>query len=271
MKCRETDNQQSLLDRLALLEQLPRPVLGQRRSLANQAIEARHHHPWVQLSYAAEGVLTVNTDRARFVVPPRLAVWIPPGLGHGVQCPPGTQIRSLYISPDVVPARPCHVLEISPLLRELILAFSALDVEYDEAGAEGRLVAVLLDRLADAPSRELWLPWPDNEPLAGLCHYLASHPDCRRPMAHFSAGLGISDKTLGRYFVRHTGMSFRQWRQRARLLAALPLLERNLRITDVALECGYDSLSAFIAAFGELLGCPPGAFRQTDKRKEHNK
>ena len=55
-------------------------------------------------------------------------------------------------------------------------------------------------------------------------------------------------------------MSFRQWRQRSRLLAALPLLERGMRITDVAIECGYDSLSAFIAAFGALLGCTPGDY-----------
>ncbi|MDP5291463.1 helix-turn-helix transcriptional regulator [Oceanimonas sp. CHS3-5] len=260
MKYRQSDNQQALLDQLARLKQLPRPVLGQQLALPNQAIHARHAHPWVQLSYAAEGVLTVETPHARFVAPPSRAVWIPSELEHGVHCAANTQIRSLYVAPHVVSPRPCEVVAISPLLRELILTFSRFEVEYDEAGTEGRLVAVLLDQLNTAPACALMLPWPDNEPLAGICHYLAAHPDCRRPMSHFSAQLGISDKTLGRRFVCHTGLGFRQWRQRARLLAALPLLEQNLRITDVALECGYDSLSAFIAAFGELLGCTPGEY-----------
>lgn len=241
-------------------------MLGQRRSLPNQAIHTQHAHPWVQLSYAAEGVLMVDTPHARFVAPPNRAVWIPPGLTHGVQCAAGTQIRSLYIAPAAIPPRSCEVVHISPLLRELILAFSQFEEEYDEAGAEGRLVSVLLDRLAMAPACALMLPWPADERLAGICRYLARHPDCRRPMQHFSRQLGVSDKTLGRYFVRDTGMSFRQWRQRARLLAALPLLEQRQRITDVALACGYDSLSAFIAAFSQLLGCTPGDFMS---RKEH--
>jgi AraC-like DNA-binding protein len=260
MKYRQTDNQPQLLRQLADLTRLPRPVLGQQSSLPNQAIGARHQHPWVQLSYAAEGVLTVETASARLVAPPHRGVWIPPGLAHGVHCAPDTRIRSLYLLPEVVPARACGVVEISPLLRALILAFSQFEVEYDEAGAEGRLVGVMLDQLAAAPACELMLPWPADEQLAPICRYLAAHPDCQQPMKHFSAQLNVSDKTLSRLFSRHTGMSFRQWRQRSRLLAALPLLERDMRITDVAIECGYDSLSAFIAAFGELLGCTPGEY-----------
>ncbi|MCE6982187.1 helix-turn-helix domain-containing protein, partial [Pseudomonas frederiksbergensis] len=61
-------------------------------------------------------------------------------------------------------------------------------------------------------------------------------------------------------FQRETGLSFRLWRQRMRLLSALPALERGERVTDVALACGYESLSAFIAAFGKQFGLPPGEF-----------
>ena len=144
------------------------------------------------------------------------------------------------------------------LLKELIVAFGLLPVEYDEQGADGRLVAVLLDRLAQAKPADLMLPWPATPYLVELCHYLATNADCRLPLAHFSAQLGVSDKTLSRAFKRDTGMSFRQWRQRSRLLSALPLLEAGERVTDVALACGYDSLSAFIAAFKALLGSSPG-------------
>jgi AraC-like DNA-binding protein len=72
--------------------------------------------------------------------------------------------------------------------------------------------------------------------------------------------LGLSDKTLTRLFQRQTGLGFRLWRQRARLVHALPLLERGDRITDVALACGYDSLSSFIAAFRAHTGVTPRAF-----------
>ncbi|WP_319783865.1 helix-turn-helix transcriptional regulator [Oceanisphaera sp. IT1-181] len=255
--------QQQLLSQLDALTTLPRPVLGHVVSLPNHAIATPHRHPWAQLSYALRGVITVNTPAGQFVAPPTRAIMIPPGIEHGVHCPPHTVIRSLYVAADSLGQQHCQVLEIDPLLKELIVAFSLLPVEYDEHGAEGRLVAVLLDRLAQAQPSDLMLPWPQDHRLIELCRYLADHADCRQPLAHFSAQLGVSDKTLSRTFKRDTGMSFRQWRQRSRLLAALPLLESGERITDVALACGYDSLSAFIAAFKALLGSPPGEYLKT--------
>lgn len=253
-------DQQQLLRQLAALSTLPRPILGHEVSLPNYAIGIFHQHPWYQLSYATQGVVTVKSAKGHFVAPPNQAVLVPPGVAHGVHCTPDTCIRSLYIAADTLPWQQCQVLEIDGLLRELIVAFSLFPVEYDEAGAEGRLVAVLLDRLRLAKSWDLMLPWPQDARLTPLCHYLAAHPDCRLPLRHFSDELEVSDKTLSRAFLRHTGMSFRQWRQRSRLLAALPLLEAGERVTDVALACGYDSLSAFIVAFKELLGTTPGDY-----------
>lgn len=252
--------QQQLLSQLDALNTLPRPVLGQVASLPNHAIATLHRHPWAQLSYAKQGVITVETTTGHFVAPPTRAVLIPPGVEHGVQCPPHTVIRSLYIAADRLPWQECKVLHIDTLLRELIVAFSLLPEEYDEHGADGRLVSVLLDRLAEAKPSDLVLPWPQDQGLTTLCRYLASHTDCHHPLKYFSHKLGISDKTLSRAFQRETGMSFRQWRQRSRLLAALPLLETGERVTDVALACGYDSLSAFIAAFKALLGATPGEY-----------
>ena len=44
------------------------------------------------------------------------------------------------------------------------------------------------------------------------------------------------------------------------LFHSLPALERGARVTDVALDCGYESLSAFIAAFRKLFDASPGEF-----------
>ena len=70
--------------------------------------------------------------------------------------------------------------------------------------------------------------------------------------------LGTSEKTLMRLFQRETGLSFRGWRQRMRLLSSLSLLEEGASVTNAALACGYDSTSAFIAAFKSLFGFTPG-------------
>lgn len=259
MKYRQTDMQDDAAQTLASLRALPRPVYGHATSLANQAIGYRHAHPWMQLSYAVKGVLQIWTESGRYAAPPLFAVWIPEGVQHRVQCGPGTEIRSLYIAPEAIPAigRQCRVVAVTPLLRELIRAFSEFPAEYETDGAQGRLVDVLLDQLAAAPDSGLTLPWPDDTRLRKLCACLQRDPDSKKPLARFSTELAVSEKTLTRLFLKETGLNFRQWRQRLRLLASLPLLEQGMRVTDVAIACGYDSMSAYIAAFHAQMGATP--------------
>ena len=259
---------------LDALRSLPRPVYGQVLGLPNRAIGQRHRHPWAQLSYAASGVIEVVADSGRYVAPPLHAVWVPAGVPHAVRSFEGTEIRSLYIAPAALghdegagrAGRACRVLTVAPLLRELIRTFGEFPVEYDEAGEQGRLVGVLLDQLAAAPEADLAVPWPSDARLRRLCRELQAHPERTTTLQEYAARLGVSDKTLSRLFLQQTGLSFRAWRQRLRILAALPLLERGDRVTDVAIACGYDSMSAFIAAFRWFAGVTPGEFFKARER-----
>jgi AraC-like DNA-binding protein len=247
---------------LEQLTRLPRPVYGHLQALPNIVLDYRHAHPWGQLSYAIDGVLEVHTDTGFYLVPPQRAVWIPAQVRHRVSCPGHTCLRSLYLEqpPALWSPVQCRVLAINPLLRELIRSFSEGPVHYDPHGADGRLVQVLLDQLAQASQQQLMLPLPHDRRLRELCEHLQAQPDADTRLSDWAVQQGVSEKTLSRLFLRETGLSFRLWRQRMRLLSALPALERGERVTDVALACGYESLSAFIAAFSKQFGVPPGAF-----------
>lgn len=253
---------ESLPEELAGLAALPRPVFGHAESVTNRALGYRHAHPWVQFAHAVAGVLDVRTDTGRFIAPPQRAVWIPAGVAHQVRCSADTEIRSLYIEPSAVPdvRGGCRVLAVSPLLRELIRAFGDLPAAYDAHGPGGRLAAVLLDQVAAAPALGLVLPLPREPRLRRVCEALEAEPDTRDGLAAWSVRLGCSERTLVRLFRAHTGLNFRLWRQRLRLISALPRLEAGERVTDVAIACGYDSVSAFIASFREHLGVTPGEF-----------
>ncbi|MCY1215799.1 HTH-type transcriptional regulator NimR [compost metagenome] len=50
------------------------------------------------------------------------------------------------------------------------------------------------------------------------------------------------------------------WRQRARLMRAQEMLAAGAAVTTVALELGYDNVSAFIAMFKRELGTTPGRY-----------
>ena len=241
---------------------LPRPVYGRTESLPNRALTRRHSHPWVQLSYAICGVLEIQTSAGRFVAPPQRAVWIPAGMPHRVFSSPHTEMRSLYLDCSVTTWAPghCQVLAVSDLLRELIRRFSELPVEYAEDGPDGRLAQVLLDQLAAAPQVDLMLPLPVDSRLRQIYRSLRLHPEQATTLGQWSQKLGVSEKTLSRLFLSDTGLTYRAWRQRLRLLGALPDLERGERVTDVALGCGYESVSAFIAAFRQQFDTTPGEF-----------
>lgn len=224
-----------------------------------------HYHPWIQLSYAIQGVLVVRTEQHQFVAPPQRAIWIPAGIEHWVLSQPQTEMRSLYLAPEACTwaAERCRVLAVTPLTRELIRQFGAFPSEYDESGAQGRLAQVLLDQLEQATELSLCVPWPQDFRLQALCQHLQAFPDDNRPLSHWTAQQGLSEKTFSRIFLRETGLSFRLWRQRLRLLHALIPLEQGHSVTEVALCCGYNSTSAFIAAFNQLHGCTPGAFMRS--------
>ena len=244
------------------LSSLPRPVYGRTESLPNRALTRRHSHPWVQLSYAICGVLEIQTSVGRFVAPPQRAVWIPAGVPHRVFSSPHTEMRSLYLDCSVTTwaAERCQVLEVSSLLRELIRSFSELPVEYAEDGPDGRLAQVVLDQLAAAPQVDLMLPLPLDPRLRQVYRSLNLHPEQQTTLGDWARRLGVSEKTLSRLFLSDTGLTFRAWRQRLRLLSALPALEQGERVTDVALGCGYESTSAFIAAFRQQFDATPGEF-----------
>jgi len=244
------------------LRALPRALYARTESLPQQVGTPRHSHPWVQLSYAIQGVLHVHTAAGSFVAPPQRAIWVPAGLEHEVISSPNTEMRSLYLDHTATGWAPdhCRVLEIDRLTRELVERFCAGPVEYDEHGVDGRLAQVLLDQLRSAPEVSLSLPLPRDTRLQQLCRHLQAQPDDNRSLGQWGTLLGASEKTLSRLFLRETGLTFRAWRQRMRLLGALGPLERGQRVTDVALACGYESTSAFIAAFRQQFGTTPGEF-----------
>ncbi|WP_371322827.1 helix-turn-helix transcriptional regulator [Dechloromonas sp. ZY10] len=250
------------LDALLQLSELPRPLYGQQGSLPNQPIGSWHQHPWAQFSYAADGVLEVDLKSCRFVAPPRRGIWIPAGTVHRVRCAPGTGIRSLYLAAAAAPmaASDARVVEVSPLLREMICHFSTLPIAYDEGGADGRFAQVLLDQLAQAQAVDFAIPWPRTPLLRRWCRTLQAHPERATSLGELAASAGVSEKTLSRWFRQETGLGFRHWRQRVRLMAALPLLEAGASVTEVALACGYESISAFIGAFRKQFDCTPGDY-----------
>ncbi len=242
---------------------LQKPVMMRAFDMSAGEEYDAHRHDWAQLTYAPEGLLTIETPQGNWTVPPARAVWIPPGIDHAIKTTVPAAFRSLYIRNDRLPivADTCRVLSVSPLFREMIRAAANLPEDYDENGADGRLFSVLLDQIADMPEETtLHLPMPNTRTARTVATLLIQNPGDPRDLSAFGKAVGASARSLGRYFSSETGLTFGEWRRRARLIAALERLTQGDPVTTVALDSGYDSPSAFIAMFKRVLGVAPGAY-----------
>ncbi|TCL06999.1 AraC family transcriptional regulator [Sodalis ligni] len=240
-------------------------VAAMAKDYSDNAVIDGHAHRRSQLVFASTGVMTVTTDRGTWVVPPQRALWMPAGIEHEIRASGILRMRTLYFEPETEIERAfppeCSVMEVTPLMRELILRAASLEIgeQVQQARLE-RLVAVLLDEAQSLSVLSLHLPIPDDPRLARICADLIADPSIDLTLAEWGRTVGASARTLTRQFLAGTGMTFTQWRQRARILASLPRLARGESIISVALGLGYDSPSAFGAMFKRTLGATPAAY-----------
>src|SRR6478672_5433342 len=84
---------------------------------------APHAHDWHQLIYASEGVMWVHTAQGDWVVPPNRAVWVPAGVEHGIEMTGKALVQTIYLAAGISGELPrtCCAVNVSPLLRELII------------------------------------------------------------------------------------------------------------------------------------------------------
>ncbi|SSB96961.1 AraC-type DNA-binding protein [Pseudomonas sp. 43mfcvi1.1] len=244
-----------------LLDAIPRAVVAIGTDYPHGHLLPLHHHRRAQLLYGATGVMQVSTEDGNWVVPPQRAVWIPPGVAHEVLML-GVSTRSLYIEPAAVTAMDarCQVINVSPLMRQLLLEAVELAPDYDEAGRDGVLIDLLLHELLRSAHLPLHLPLPKDSRLLGLCQAFLKHPDAHASPVGWAAQLHISLRSFNRLFSRQTTLSFSQWRQQACVMAALARLAEGDAVTRIALDLGYDSPAAFSTMFRRVLGHAPSAW-----------
>lgn len=238
-----------------------RPVTMIARDLDSARTLQPHRHHYAQLTLALAGVIRVSTTDSSWVVPPQRAVWIAADIEHAVSIVETARLRPIFIlaSRAPFPGETCKVLEVSPLLRELVAALEQQDPAAPSPRA--RLISdLILDELPRLATLPIRVPMPADKRLKALCDALLADPANTRTLGEWARHAGASERTLARLFEKELGMSFGQWRQQARLAHAAALIARGLPLWQVAEQLGYASQSAFTAMFRKTFGSPPSAF-----------
>jgi AraC-like DNA-binding protein len=226
-----------------------------------------HQHDWGQLVFSIGGAVRVSTAASTFIVPPSRAVWIPPDTVHAVTAIERADLRTLYLHARLTPQpiwSQARVLEVSPLLRELVLQLStdpdALPADAAQRERERCITHLIVDELGRARSLRLGVALPQDKRLLRLCQAMIEDPARHASLADWAAEVGASERTISRLFREQLGSGYGQWRSQVLLAHALSLAARSKPMSHIAAELGYASASAFTAMVTRTVGMPPSRF-----------
>lgn len=225
-----------------------------------------HQHATAQLVFSTEGIMEVETDTRRWTVLPQRALWVPPAQDHAIEVLSATELRTVYFNADLVAQCPefshrfdVHALEASALVKQLVL--SLFEPNY-KSTTQQHMVKLLLHTLGEAVCAPTYLPLPRDRGLRSVVRPLLERHQWQRTVDHLAADMAQSTRTFTRHFTADVGMSFRAWRQQARLLASLNMLAADIPIKAIATQLCFSSSSAYVSAFREAFGRPPEMFRK---------
>jgi AraC-like DNA-binding protein len=148
----------------------------------------------------------------------------------------------------------CTPVSASPLLAELIGYLERADLDLDR---RSHAEAVLVDLLQPVPMTTIEVRMPAEERAREVADALAADPADNRTLEQWGQQVGASGRTLARAFIADTGLPFGRWRGLLRLQSALPALAAGQPVSNVARHVGYESVSAFGAAFRRETGMTP--------------
>jgi AraC-like DNA-binding protein len=238
---------------------LPNSVVAYAQDYEHGKFEPYHAHNCAQLIHTLSGVIRVETRLGSWVIPPNRGMWIPAGVEHSLSMTGLVKVRTLFIDPLARADLPhdCSVIDVSMLLKALIIEALELPDDIVSGGRDERIVELILDELRRLSNVSFYVPSPSSDALVSLCEHISqriAHDWTNADGAHI---LGISERSVTRKFQQEMSLTFAEWLRRKRLLLALEYLASGKSVLDTAILIGYDSPSAFSAMFKSRVGVSP--------------
>ncbi|MDQ8204277.1 AraC family transcriptional regulator [Pelagicoccus sp. SDUM812003] len=166
------------------------------------------------------------------------------------------------------------------------------EATWEQLSVELKIGAVVLGHLTLSPRGEAvqegalrrWLQWVGQDMSDSLsmphahefsampksiveaARFIREHHHEGLTLASVAAVVKLSRERLSRLFHETMGITFSEYLNHARLEAARPLLRQSsMKVTDIAYESGFQSLSQFHRRFRAAEGCSPLEYRERGK------
>ena len=215
-----------------------------------------HAHEGGQFILVESGISHLRTELGAWAVPARRVAWVPPGVRHvcrstgvgtGWVVLPPVALQDL---PDTVCVLSASALLITSLQRLARLKSTELHMR-------GLLWNIVAAEMAQASSERCEIPMPSEPRMLKTARSVLMRPNAAINLNRVAAHAGMSRRSFVRHFRLQTGLSFTQWKRAVIVAHALELVASGQKVSSVAFDLGYESVSAFIAMFRRQYGDSP--------------
>ena len=238
--------------------------VGKYRNLHNIS----HWHMEHELIACREGSAQIMLDDTMYNITQRQCIFCHSGRVHYISASPDSLLlvclfnEKMYDSITSPFALENPVFEdrygILPKLSEIRHELQNQPIFF-ECRTEAMIGEILVDIFRGEPLREA--QWQFSDVITRY-KQLLNHIDLEYEHITYQNAvqfMNMSDAYFSRYFKRQAGMTFSQYLNVVRIEKAVQLLDSapTMKITDVMLRCGFNTIRSFNRVFREVPGFPP--------------
>jgi AraC-like DNA-binding protein len=123
-----------------------------------------------------------------------------------------------------------------------------------------RMIAMILQKHEDKISLPQ-APYDGDQEMLKMIHYIEENFR-EVTLTEVADHFGLSQGYCSRYIHKHTGNSFRQIVMDIKISKARDMLESSdLKINDIAYQCGFENAEHFFRQFKKAVHMTPGQYR----------
>lgn len=226
--------------------------------------ERRTHRTWSRVNgshiavWAADGLSQVTVGARSLTLRPGEAVILPAGVRNDVQIPPGSILlpigfRSGSSGAIGAPLQPANLGSWGT--QSALDTVESMLAAYTGVGTTGVAPERGFDAVLNESQRH---PVDAGDAMMAALSSLVSREGLTEG-AEVAAALGVSERTIRRIVLEHTGEPFAAWLRQSRMTRARTRLTAGESASEISRNLGYAHLPAFSRAFRAVHGTGPSS------------
>lgn len=238
--------------------------------------ESLHRHSCHQLLRIRSGISLLVEENIKQPLFSNMTAFIPAGLAHrSIVMGDAVDYKSIYLDEGLYIPQVDEIIIFE--MSELSLAlFDKVDIQNVKDNSPEELNAQCLNLLLRLIPTEInfrshftQIPVPKNIENFKITSYIEKHFAKKITLTDFSNVLHYSERHISRIFKDDLKISIFEYLKLYRIFqSALMLHDKgpSKTVTEIALLCGYESLSSFYKDFKDIFSMTPKLFRRKDMK-----